>query len=119
VKQEVFVVGNNLRDLVPFGLTFMGPDYSITLVEAADIIERATALASTHEAWFLLLLSGDEDPEACKRLEALAPTTSIVIEDGEDPLIALAHLIAAATWETSAAAQTRASTAVKAEEPYG
>ena len=106
MKQEVFVVGSDLRDLVPFSLTFMGPEYAITLVEAVDVIGRATALAARHEAWFLLLLTGHEDPDACERLERLAPTTTMVIEDGEDPLIALAHLIAVATWETFAMLST-------------
>ena len=99
----MFVIGRDLKELVPFSCAFMGTDYDVTLVEATDVIRRATTLAKQHEAWFLLILAGDEDPHAVERLELLAPTTSLVIEDGDDPVIALAHLIAAETWEAATA----------------
>jgi hypothetical protein len=77
VKQEVFVIGRNLRDLVPFSLTFAGSDYSVTLVESNNVIRRAAQLARQNEAWFLLILSDEEELEAQSSLilEDLAPTT--------------------------------------------
>lgn len=121
MKQEVFVIGRSLQDLVPFSLTFIGPDYAVTLVEAQDVVRRAAALARQNEAWFLLILSGEDEDEAqtSHLLEDLAPSTSMVIEDGEDPLIALAHLIAAARWETTAQAEAPVSSAVEAKEQHG
>jgi len=119
MKQEVFVIGPDLRELVPFSLTFVGSDYSVTLVEAQDVVRRATELSAHHEAWFLLLLSGDEDASAAERLERLAPTTSMIIEDGADPLIALAHLIALTTWDSTQPEESPARTTIKAKEQYG
>src|SRR5215213_3737061 len=116
VKQEVFVIGRALKDLVPFSTTFAGPEYAVTLVEARDVVARATALAARHDGWYLLILSSDEETNA-SRLEQLAPSTSLVIEDGEDPLIALAHLIAVETWEDSAPRAAPAQTALKSEGP--
>jgi hypothetical protein len=118
MKQEVFVVGSDLRDLVPFSLTFIGPDYSVTVVEAHDVMKRATELAADHDAWFLLILSGDEDTEAYGRLETLAPSTSMVIEDGDDALIALAHLIAVASWENTEAKDLGRAT-IQTQETHG
>ena len=118
MKQEVFVIGPDLRELVPFSLTFAGSDYSVTLVEAQDVVRRATELSAQHEAWFLLLLS-DEDASAAEHLERLAPATSMVIEGGADPLIALAHLIALRTWDNTQPEESPARTAIQAKEQYG
>jgi hypothetical protein len=84
MKRDVFVIGQALRELVPFSLAFTGRDYNLTLIETADVVQRATALAQQHQAWFLLVLSGDEDPAALELIEALAPARSLAIEDGED-----------------------------------
>jgi hypothetical protein len=119
VKQEVFVIGRDLRDLVPFSLTFMGPDFAVTLVETHDVVARATALAGHKAGWYLLILSGEDEDLADEGLERLQPATSIVIEDGDDPLIALAHLIAAARWEAAAASERSAPQALEAKEQYG
>jgi hypothetical protein len=120
VKQEVFVIGHTLRELVPFSLTFAGSDYSVTLIESDDVVRRAAELARQNEAWFLLILSGEEELEAQSSLilEDLAPSMSMVIEDGDDPVIALAHLIAAATWEAAEANAPVPST-LEAKEQYG
>ena len=115
----MFVIGRDLRELVPFSCAFMGTDYDVTLVEATDVIRRATTLAKQHEAWFLLILSGDEDSSAIDRLDQMAPTTSLVIEDGDDPVIALAHLIAAESWEAATALEATVPSALEAEEQYG
>jgi hypothetical protein len=121
MKQEVFVIGRSLRDLVPFSLAFNGPDYAVTLVEAQDVVSKAAALARQNDAWYLLILSGDDEDEAqtSRRFEDLAPTTSMVIEDCDDPVIALAHLIAAARWETPAVAEAPVASGLEATEQYG
>jgi len=115
----VFVIGHDLKELVPFSSAFMGTEYDVTLVEAQDVVRRATTLAKQHEAWFLLILSGDEDPGALDRLEQLAPTMSLVIEDGEDPMIALAHLIAAEAWEAATALDAAVQSAIEAKQQNG
>jgi hypothetical protein len=119
MKRQVFVIGRELRELVPFSVAFSGPDYDVTLIETQDVMGRAMALAMQHRAWFLLVLSGDEDPAALERIEALAPATSLVIEDGDDPVIALAHLIAAESWETAVRAEMPAPPALEAEQQRG
>ena len=100
MKQEVFVIGRDLRELVAFSMPFAGPDFSVSLIETPDVVERATALAAERPAWYLLIQGDDDEPGAYERLERLAPTTSMIIREGEDPIIALAHLIATTTWET-------------------
>jgi hypothetical protein len=120
VKQEVFVIGRHLRDLVPFSLTFMSPDYAVTLVEAQDVVGRATTLAQQQQAWFLLVLPREDDEaEAWQALQGREPAMSIVIEDGEDPVIALAHLIAAASWEAAALAEAPVNAPMEAQQQHG
>jgi hypothetical protein len=99
MKQEVFVIGRNLRDLVPFSLTFTSPDYAVTLIETPHVVNRAVALASQQEAWFLLILAGDGEVAAWQALEQTQPTQCMTIDDNGDPVIALAHLIAATSWD--------------------
>ena len=116
MKKEVFVIGRNLKELVPFSLTFMSPEYSVTLVEAQNVVGRAMALARQQHGWYLLILPSDEDEaEAWKSLEQLEPATSMVIEDGDDPVIALAHLIAATSWEEASQADTAVTARLEAE----
>src|SRR4051812_8355821 len=115
MKQEIFVIGRDLKELVPFSITFKGPNYSITLVETRDVVGRALALASTHPGWFLLIVPEDEDCQASEQLEQVAPTTSLVLADGEDPLIALAHLIAADAWEAQPVPNSAAALMTKAD----
>ena len=119
MKPEVFVIGSDLEELVPFSRAFLGSDYSVTLVQARDVVQRAAELSARHEAWYLLLLSGDEDARAAERLELLALATSMVIEGGDDPLIALANLIAIETWDNTQPDEYPARTAIKAKEQYG
>ena len=120
MKQEVFVIGRDLRDLVPFSLTFMSPEYAVTLVEAQDVVGRATALARQQQGWFLLILpSEDDEAEAWRALQCLEPAMSIVIEDGEDPVIALAHLIAADSWEAAALAEAPVDAPLEAQQQHG
>jgi hypothetical protein len=120
VKQQVFVIGRDLRDLVPFSLTFMSPGYAVTLVQAQDVVERAAALARQQQGWFLLILpSEDDEAEAWQALQQLEPATSMVIEDGEDPVIALAHLIAATSWEEAARAEAPSVAPLEAEQRHG
>ena len=120
MKQEVIVIGRNLQDIVPFSLTFMSPEYAVTLIEAQDVVARARALALQQQAWFLLILpSEDDEAEAWHALEQLGAATSIVIEDGEDPLIALAHLIAATRWEEAARAEAPVAAPLEAEQRNG
>jgi hypothetical protein len=119
MKREVFVIGCDLKELVPFCITFAGPDFSVTLVETDDVVRRASTLAEQHAAWFLLILSPDQDDEAERRLECLAPTTSLVIHDCDDPLVALCHLIAADAWEATTTARRPESAVSKAEETHG
>jgi hypothetical protein len=114
MKQEVFVIGRNLRDLVPFSLTFMSPDYAVTLIETPQVVNRAAALAGQQEAWFLLILAGDDDVAAWQALEETQPARCMTIDDDGDPVIALAHLIAAATWDEAAMAEAQVATPLEA-----
>jgi len=116
MKKQVFVIGRNLEELVPFSLTLMSPEYAVTLVEAQNVVRRAIALARQQQGWYLLILPSDEDEaEAWESLEQLQPATSIVIEDGDDPLIALAHLIAATSWEEASQAEAPVTAPLEAE----
>ena len=118
MKQEVFVIGRELSALVPFSLAMTGPDYALTLVETPEPIERAIALSREHTAWFLLVLPEDESPEECLRLEELAPTSSLVLGKDEDPIVALAHLIAVSSWPAGQS-QNEVASSAQAEESNG
>ena len=105
MKQEVFVIGRNLRDLVPFSLTFMSPDYDVTLIETSHVVNRAAALAGKQQAWFLLILADDDEIAAWQALEETQPAKCMTIDDDGDSVIALAHLIAAISWDEAALAE--------------
>jgi hypothetical protein len=116
MKQQVFVIGRELSALVPYGLAFGGSDFSVTLVQAADVVERATALAAQHEAWYLLLLDSDDDADELQRRLELSELPAMTVDEFEDPVVAMAHLVALSHWDTvpSGAAEVR-----QAEEQYG
>jgi hypothetical protein len=116
VKQEVFVIGRELRALVPYSLAFAGIDYSVTLVQADDVVARAAALAAEHEAWYLLLLDNDDDAAGLQWLAKLPALASMAVDEIEDPVVAVAHLIALAHWD--AAAPSTAGVR-ETEEQYG
>jgi hypothetical protein len=105
MKQEVFVIGRNLRDLVPFSLTFTSPDYDVTLIETPHVVNRAARLAGEQQAWFLLILAGDDEVAEWQALEETQPSRCMTIDDNGDPVIALAHLIAATSWDEAAQAE--------------
>jgi hypothetical protein len=119
MKQEVFVIGRNLRDLVPFSLTFISPDYDLTLIETPHVVSRAAALACQQEAWFLLILAGDDVVAEWQALEESQPSRCMAIDDGGDPVIALAHLIAATTWDEAALADAPVATPLEANQHHG
>jgi hypothetical protein len=119
MKQEVIVIGRDLKDLVPFSLPF-GKEYAVTLVQAEDVIARAIAIARQKQGWFLLVLSSEDDEaEAWQALERSHPAQSVIIEDGEDPVIALAHLIAASAWEEAGRPALPVVEALEAEQRHG
>src|SRR5262245_37799490 len=97
----------------------MSPDYAVTLIEARDVVARAMTLAERQEGWFLLILSSDDEIEAWSALADAEPGASMVIEEGDDPVIALAHLIAAASWEKAELAEAQLPSALEAREQYG
>jgi hypothetical protein len=103
VKQEVFVIGRELEALVPYSIAFAGSDYSVTLVQACDVVGRAAALAAMREAWYLLVLDGDDETAEFERLAELPALSSMAVHDFEAPLTALAHLIAMSHWERAPA----------------
>ena len=78
MRQDVFLIGNDLRRLVPFSLAFRDRDYAVTLAETADALGRARDLTGEPGAWLLVFLSGAEMPGDCLALRALAPHTIFV-----------------------------------------
>ena len=119
MKQEVFVVGRNLHDLVPFSLTFMSPHYDVTLIETPHVVSRAVALAGQQEAWFLLILAEEDEVAAWQALEEEQPSRCMAIDNGGDPVIALAHLIAATSWDEAALAEAPAAAPIEANQHHG
>lgn len=114
------MVGTDLSRLVPFSLAFRDPEYAVTLAPSADVIAHAMSFAADRRAWLLVMLNGDEAPEACVSLFRKAPLTLFVtpveheplrrtlyaldlpvINEAEGPLVALASLVATARWLAS------------------
>jgi hypothetical protein len=125
MSQNVSIVGSELIGLVPFSRVFLDASYAVTLAQAEDVIARAMSFASTRQGWLIVLLDGQETPEACIALNRIAPVALFVtpvehealhrtlyaldlpvIHKAEGPLVALASLVATSRWIESAPSQT-------------
>jgi hypothetical protein len=93
MKQRVFVIGPDVASLVPYGVVFPSGEYDITLIQTADVAQRALELTSRRDAWCLLL-----DPGGAP-LAGLDVTGHLVVSDVAGPLAAVAHLVAASYWD--------------------
>ncbi len=118
MKQDVTVIGTDLRRLVPFSITLRSVDYAVTLAETTDVLARARATAGTvDEGWLVLLLDGNESPDACAGLLAMQPLSLFVtspaheslrrrlieldlpvVAEHEGPMPVLATLLAMSRW---------------------